>query len=256
MFVEPIKGMLACGWEGEGKLQDPRVIFEEVVAALTDKDLAGEKLLITAGPTREELDPIRFLSNHSSGKMGYAIARAAYRRGAKVTLVTGPTCLEAPYGVETVCSVSAGEMREAVLRHFVDSTVIIKAAAVADYRPGLRADKKIKKSDKTLTLTFVKNPDILSELAKLKEERVLVGFAAETDNLAKNAGKKLVEKNLDMVVANDVSQAGAGFDVDTNRVTLLLRDGSEENLPLMQKEELADVILDRVAALLRKRNGL
>jgi len=256
MFVEPIKGMLACGWEGEGKFQEPQVIFEEVVAALTDKDLAGEKLLITAGPTREELDPIRFLSNHSSGKMGYAIARAAYRRGAKVTLVTGPTCLEAPYGVETVRSVSAGEMREAVLKHFVDSTVIIKAAAVADYRPELRADKKIKKSDKTLTLILVKNPDILGELAKLKENRVLVGFAAETDNLAKNAGKKLVEKNLDMVVANDVSQAGAGFNVDTNRVTLLLRDGSVENLPLMQKEALADVILDRVVALLRKTRGL
>jgi phosphopantothenoylcysteine decarboxylase/phosphopantothenate--cysteine ligase len=256
MFVEPIKGMLACGWEGEGKLQDPRVIFEEVVAALTDKDLAGEKLLITAGPTREELDPIRFLSNHSSGKMGYAIARAACRRGAKVTLVTGPTCLEAPYGVETVQTVSAVEMREAVLKHFVDSTIIIKAAAVADYRPELRADKKIKKSDKALTLTLVKNPDILSELAKLKEKRVLVGFAAETDNLAKNAGKKLVEKNLDMVVANDVSQAGAGFNVDTNRVTILMRDGSEDHLPLMQKETLADVILDRVAALLRKKNGL
>jgi phosphopantothenoylcysteine decarboxylase / phosphopantothenate---cysteine ligase len=256
MFVEPVKGMLACGWEGEGKLQDPQVIFEEAVAALAGKDLAGEKILITAGPTREELDPIRFLSNHSSGKMGYALAAAAYRRGARVTLVTGPTCLEAPYGVETVRSFSAGEMREAVLRRYVDSTVIIKAAAVADYRPELRADKKIKKSAKTLTLTLVKNPDILGELARLKQNRILVGFAAETDSLAENAGKKLVEKNLDMVVANDVSQEGAGFNVDTNRVTLLSRDGSVENLPLMQKSELADVILDRVAELLRKAKGL
>ncbi len=256
LFVEPVKGMLACGWEGDGKLQEPQVIFEEVVAALTGKDLAGEKLLITAGPTREELDPIRFLSNHSSGKMGYAIARAAYRRGAKVTLVTGPTCLDEPYGVETVRSVSAAEMREEVLRRFTESSVIIKAAAVADYRPELRADKKIKKSDNTVTLNLLKNPDILAELGRLKEGRLLVGFAAETDNLAKNAGKKLVEKNLDMVVANDIGQAGAGFNVDTNCVTLLLRDGTVENLPLMQKAALADVILDRVVALRRGKDGL
>jgi phosphopantothenoylcysteine decarboxylase/phosphopantothenate--cysteine ligase len=255
LFVEPVKGLLACGWEGEGKLQEPQVIFEEIIAALTCKDLAGEKVLITAGPTREELDPIRFLSNHSSGKMGYAIARAAYRRGARVTLVSGPTCLEEPYGVETVRSVSAREMRATVLRHFTDSTIIIKAAAVADYRPELRVNKKIKKSDKTVTLTLVKNPDILGELGTLKEDRILVGFAAETDDLEKNAGKKLVEKNLDMVVANDISQAGAGFNVETNRVTLLLRDGSVENLPLMQKEALADVILDRVVALRRKKGG-
>ena len=255
LFVEPVKGLLACGWEGEGKLQEPQVIFEEIVAALTRKDLVGEKVLITAGPTREELDPIRFLSNRSSGKMGYAIARAAFRRGARVTLVSGPTCLEEPHGVETVRAMSAGEMREVVLRHFTDSTIIIKAAAVADYRPVLRADKKIKKSDKTVALTLVKNPDILHELGTLKEDRLLVGFAAETGDLEKNAGKKLLEKNLDMVVANDISQAGAGFDIDTNRVTLLLRDGSVEDLPLMQKEALADVILDRVVALRRKKGG-
>lgn len=255
IFVEPVKGMLACGWEGEGKLQEPQIIFEEVVAALAVKDLAGEKVLITAGPTREELDPVRYLSNHSSGKMGYAIARAAYRRGAKVTLVTGPTSLKEPYGVETIKAVSAAEMHEKVLSCFTESSVIIKAAAVADYRPRLRADKKIKKSDKTVTLDLLKNPDILAELGRRKEARLLVGFAAETGDLEKNAGKKLVEKNLDMVVANDICQAGAGFNVDTNCVTLLFRDGRVENLPLMQKDALADVILDRVVALLRGKAG-
>jgi phosphopantothenoylcysteine decarboxylase/phosphopantothenate--cysteine ligase len=249
LFVEPAKGLLACGWEGEGKLQEPSVIFEEAVAALTPKDLVGEHLLVTAGPTREELDPIRFLSNYSSGKMGYAIARKARRRGASVTLITGPTCLEAPWGVMSVAVESAEEMRTAVLDHLVVSTIIIKAAAVADYRPRLRADEKIKKEDSPLILELTKNPDILAELGKIKAERLLIGFAAETENLLENAAKKLAEKNLDMIVANDVSQAGAGFNVDTNIVKLLFKNGLVEELSLLGKEALADVILDRVAAL-------
>ena len=255
LFVPPATGMLACGWEGEGKLQEPPVIFEEAVAALTAKDLVGEQILVTAGPTREELDPVRFLSNHSSGKMGYAIARAAWRRGAAVTLVTGPTCLDAPWGVEAVTVESAGDMREAVLARIDIISTIIMAAAVADYRPALRAAEKIKKADGPLSLELVKNPDILGDLGNIKGERILVGFAAETGNLLENAAKKLAEKNLDMVVANDVGQAGAGFNVDTNIARLLFRDGRMEELPLMLKGEMADVILDRVATLRGKVKG-
>ncbi|GFE57967.1 bifunctional phosphopantothenoylcysteine decarboxylase/phosphopantothenate--cysteine ligase CoaBC [Geobacter sp. AOG1] len=246
LFVEPARGMLACGWEGEGKLQEPSIIFEAALAALTPKDLAGERVLVTAGPTREELDPVRFISNYSSGKMGYAIARAASRRGAKVTLVAGPTCLDAPWGMETIPVTSAREMRDAVLARFSSSSIVIKAAAVADYRPARRATDKVKKTDQPETIELVRNPDILAELGTNKGGQLLVGFAAETESLLENAGKKLNEKNLDMVVANDVGQAGAGFNVDTNIVRLLYRDGRVEELSLMGKDALADVILDRV----------
>ncbi len=252
LFVEPAKGLLACGWEGEGKLQEPQVIFEEAVSALTPKDLKGEHLLVTAGPTREELDPVRYLSNYSSGKMGYAIARAARRRGAEVVLVTGPTCLEVPWGVETVAVESAEEMREAVLARVDASTLIIKAAAVADFRPRLRSAEKIKKNGAPVALDLVKNPDILGELGRIKGERVLVGFAAETESLMENAARKLAEKNLDLVVANDIGQEGAGFNVDTNIVKLLYRGGKLEELPLMGKDELAGVLLDRVRELMRR----
>ena len=252
LFVEPAKGMLACGWEGEGKLQEPSVIFEEGVAALCRKDLAGEKILITAGPTREEIDPVRYISNHSSGKMGYAIAVAARRRGAQVTLVTGPTCLSEPFGVETVQVTSARDMRQAVMERSTESTIIIKAAAVADYRPASRAEMKVKKGDAAITLALERNPDILAELGEIKGSRILVGFAAETEDLVGNAGKKLAGKNLDMVVANDISLAGAGFNVDTNIVKLLFADGKVEDLPLMGKQELADIILDRASGLKAK----
>jgi len=253
LFVEPARGLLACGWEGEGKLQEPQVIFEEARRALAPKDLAGEKVLVTAGPTREEIDPVRFISNYSSGKMGYAIARAARRRGAEVTLVSGPTSLDEPYGVSVTQVVSACAMREEVMAQAPASTIIIKAAAVADYRPALRADTKIKKTAAPKTLELIKNPDILVELGKNKGERLLVGFAAETGDLLQNAGKKLAEKNLDMVVANDISQAGAGFDIDTNIVKLLFKGGRVEELPIMGKEELADVILDRVVEMKVRR---
>jgi phosphopantothenoylcysteine decarboxylase/phosphopantothenate--cysteine ligase len=250
-FVEPARGMLACGWEGEGKLQEPQVIFEEAVAVLTKQDLAGEHVLITAGPTREELDPVRFISNYSSGKMGYAIARAARRRGAEVTLVTGPTSLAEPRGVETVQVTSAEEMRQAVMGAFPASTMIIKAAAVADYRPAARAAGKMKKTAASLTLSLEKTPDILSELGHVKGNKVLIGFAAETDDLMGNAAKKLAAKNADMIVANDIGAEGAGFNVDTNLVKLLFRDGSIEDVPLMEKQELADLILDRAVKLKR-----
>jgi phosphopantothenoylcysteine decarboxylase / phosphopantothenate---cysteine ligase len=249
LFVEPASGMLACGWEGEGKLQEPQVIFEEALAALSKKDLTGENILVTAGPTREELDPVRYISNHSSGKMGYAIARAARHRGARVILVTGPTCLAEPYGVETVQVTTALDMRTAVMDRLEESTMVIKAAAVADYRPARRAVLKIKKSLGSHTLELEKNPDILSELGETKGKRLLVGFAAETDDLVGNAGKKLAEKNLDMVVANDINLEGAGFNLDTNIVKILFRDGTVEDLPLMGKQALADIILDRVMGL-------
>jgi len=251
-FLEPATGFLACGWEGKGKMPEPARIFEEALALLAPKDLAGETVLVTAGPTREELDPVRYLSNYSSGKMGYAIARAARRRGARVILVSGPTALAAPAGIELVPVTSARRMREAVLERLEEATVVIKAAAVADYRPAMRAEQKIKKGlEGSLILPLEKNPDILAELGKLKGNRLLVGFAAETADLLENARKKLTEKNLDLIVANDVSRNDAGFDVDTNAVRLLYRDGSGEELPLLGKDEVADRLLDRIARLLR-----
>jgi phosphopantothenoylcysteine decarboxylase/phosphopantothenate--cysteine ligase len=255
LFVAPACGMLACGYEGEGKLQAPEQILEEAVAALTPQPLAGERLLVTAGPTREEIDPVRFISNHSSGKMGYAIARQARLRGAEVTLVTGPTSLAVPYGVEVIRVESAAEMREAVLAKLEAIDIVIKAAAVADYRPTLRAEMKVKKTASHLAIELEKNPDILAEIGARKEGRTLVGFAAETEDLVVNATSKLNRKNLDMVVANDVSQEGAGFHVDTNIAKLLFRDGRVEELPLMGKEELAGIILDRVAVLRRERRS-
>jgi phosphopantothenoylcysteine decarboxylase/phosphopantothenate--cysteine ligase len=255
LFVAPACGMLACGYEGEGKLQAPEQILEEAVAALTPKPLAGERVLVTAGPTREEIDPVRFISNHSSGKMGYAIARQARLRGAEVTLVTGPTALDVPYGVEVIRVESAEEMRQAVLAKLEAIDIVIKAAAVADYRPTLRAEMKVKKTASHLAIELEKNPDILAEIGARKEGRTLVGFAAETEDLVGNATSKLNRKNLDMVVANDVSLEGAGFHVDTNIAKLLFRDGRVEELPLMGKEELAGIILDRVAVLRRERRS-
>ncbi|MDY0267786.1 bifunctional phosphopantothenoylcysteine decarboxylase/phosphopantothenate--cysteine ligase CoaBC [Trichloromonas sp.] len=251
-FLEPDTGFLACGWEGKGKMPDPERIFEETLRLLTPQDLAGQTVLVTAGPTREELDPVRYLSNYSSGKMGYAIARAARRRGARVILVSGPTALAAPAGVELVPVVSARQMREAVLARLEEATVVIKAAAVADYRPAMRAEQKIKKGvEGALILPLEKNPDILAELGRNKGNRLLIGFAAETADLVENARKKLTEKNLDLIVANDVSRSDAGFDVDTNAVRLLYRDGSGEELPLLGKDEVADQLLDRIARLLK-----
>lgn len=255
LFVPPEKGALACGWEGEGKLAAPEAIFEAALTALTAKDLIGQTIMVTAGPTREELDPVRFISNHSSGKMGYALARAAQRRGARVMLVSGPVCLAAPCGIELVKVESAREMHAAVMARAGECSVVVKAAAVADYRPVERNGAKIKKQADEITLSLTKNPDILAELGRMKRHPLLVGFAAETGNLDACATKKLKEKNLDMIVANDVSQADAGFNVDTNRARLFFRDGRTAECPLMSKDELAAVILDHVAAELFSRKA-
>jgi len=250
LFADPVSGYLACGWQGEGKMQEPEMILEAAFAALSQKDLSGATVMVTAGPTREEVDPVRYISNHSSGKMGYAIARAARRRGARVVLVSGPTSLTPPAGVEFVPVESAMQMRENVLQRASGCEVIVKAAAVADYRPRERAGNKLKKQGEGMTIELVKNPDILRELGEAKRPgQLLVGFAAETFDLEANAAIKLEGKNLDMIVANDVSAPGAGFGVDTNIVRLLFRDGAMEELPLLTKDEVADLILDRIVAL-------
>jgi len=251
LFVPPVTGALACGWEGDGKLAAPEAIFEAAVTALSRHDFQGQTIMITAGPTREELDPVRFISNHSSGKMGYALARAAQRRGARVILISGPVNLAPPCGVELIAVESAADMHTAVMERAAECTVVIKAAAVADYRPAERSEAKIKKKNDELSIQLVKTTDILAELGTSRNGPFLVGFAAETDNLSEFATRKLREKNVDMIVANDVSQADAGFNVDTNRVRLFFRDGRDLECALMSKDALADVILDQIEAELR-----
>ena len=255
LFVPPETGALACGWEGEGKLAAPESIFEATVAAISPKSLSGQTIMITAGPTREEIDPIRFISNHSSGKMGYALARAAQRLGARVILISGPVSLPAPFGVELVRVESARDMQAAVMGRVGHCTAIIKAAAVADYRPAERSGEKIKKQSAELSLQLVKTPDILAGLGSLDKRPLLVGFAAETRNLEEFAAKKLKEKNVDILVANDVSQPDAGFNVDTNRARLLFRNGRVLEYPLMSKDALAGIILDAVATELAVRQA-
>lgn len=252
-MVDPEPGLLACGWQGKGRLAPPERIFAELCRLLTPQDLSDQTIVVTAGPTREELDPVRFISNHSSGRMGYALAQAAQRRGARVILVSGPVALAAPAGVELVAVESACQMHQAVMERVAGSTVVIKAAAVADYRPVVRTDQKIKKQGERLTIEMERNPDILAELGRLATRPLLIGFAAETTELQTHAAAKLAAKNLDMIVANDVTQEGAGFNVSTNVCQLLFRNGSIEPLPLMPKEELADLILDRVLGLLPRR---
>ncbi|MCD6188305.1 MAG: bifunctional phosphopantothenoylcysteine decarboxylase/phosphopantothenate--cysteine ligase CoaBC [Desulfuromusa sp.] len=246
---EPVSGSLACGWEGLGKLPDPKDIFAAAEAVLTPKDLSGCHILVTAGPTREEIDPVRYISNYSSGKMGFAVAAAAQQRGAQVTLIAGPTNLTVPFGVHSVPVVSAEEMRSAVFDHLSDSDVVIKSAAVADYRPVDRSAQKMKKSATELTLNLEKNPDILAELGQQKEGRILIGFAAETERLLVHAAEKLQKKNLDLIVANDITREGAGFDVDTNIVKFLHADGRVEELELLSKSQVAQQLLARVGVL-------
>lgn len=253
--LPPDEGLLACGVEGPGRLPDPGVIVARATELLgAGDDLAGRKVLVTAGPTREAIDPVRYISNHSSGKMGYAIAAAAAARGAEVVLVTGPTALTPPPGVRTVPVDTAAEMLTAVLAEYDDCDAVVKAAAVADYRVAAPAEHKIKKNDAELTLTLTKNADILAELGRRKRHQVLVGFAAETRDLVDNARAKLAKKNLDLVVANDVTVPGAGFGADTNVVRLLHRDGRVEHFDVMAKDELAGVIMDRICAILPKRD--
>jgi len=246
LFMEPGYGELACKAEGYGRLPEIPDIVEEVETILTPKDLMGEKILVTAGPTREPLDPVRYISNYSSGKMGYALAIAGRRRGASVTLISGPSLLPAPHGINFVPVSSAVEMRDAVMENLNASTVIIKAAAVADYRPSVRSNSKIKKQDGELVIHLERNPDIIAEVSKKKGNRILVGFAVETENILENAKAKLVEKNMDIIVANDVTKEGAGFGYDTNIIKILTADDQIEDLPLMSKMEVADRILDRI----------
>jgi len=250
--MEPVVGELACGWEGAGKLPDPADIFDEAVRLLAPKDMRGLRVLVTAGPTREEIDPVRYISNHSSGKMGYAIARAAAWRGADVTLVSGPTCLPAPRGVRRIDVVSAEQMHREVLALADRADLVFKAAAVADYRPVSRAQAKLKKGRDCLErIDLEANPDILADLGKNKGRMVLVGFAAETDDLEKNAAAKLAAKGADLIVANDVSRGDIGFDADQNEVRLFFADGRNECLEKMDKAELADRLLDCAVDLFR-----
>lgn len=251
--VGPEKGSLACGDEAVGRMSDVTDIVEVISSAVTRKDLAGKKIVITAGPTREYMDPVRFLSNRSSGKMGYAVARAALRRGAEVVLISGPSALKAPYGCSFVAVETAGEMRDAVKRDLKGSDAVIMAAAVADFSPGDRKDRKIDKSG-GLALKLGATPDILSEIGSLKKRPFLVGFAAETGADTRRARKKLLGKGADMMVFNDVLSPGSGFDVDTNQVTLIRKDG-EDSFPLMSKDEVADLLLDAVARALRGAPG-
>lgn len=249
LIVEPGSGDLACGDVGPGRLAEPTLIMENIFRTLMPDDFSGKRVLVTAGPTREFIDPVRFISNPSSGKMGYAVARAAAARGAGVVLISGPVALAAPVGVQTVRVTSAAEMAHAVFKHASDADVIIKVAAVADFTPAEPADHKIKKKDAGLELRLKRTVDILAELGKRKKKgQVLVGFAAETDDLEKNAQKKLFQKNLDLIAANLIGQPGSGFGTETNRVRFFWPDGRDEALPEMGKDEAAHVLLDRIIA--------
>ncbi|MBW2215653.1 MAG: bifunctional phosphopantothenoylcysteine decarboxylase/phosphopantothenate--cysteine ligase CoaBC [Deltaproteobacteria bacterium] len=249
--MAPGEGQLACRTEGPGRLPEPADIVEQAEMLLSRQDLSGLKILLTAGATVEPIDPVRFITNRSTGKMGYALARAAKRRGASVTLISGPTALPSPYGVTFLGVKSAEEMKQAVFDNRSGCDIIIKAAAVADYRPLEMAEQKIKKGTDTLTLELTKNPDILAELGATKKEFpcVLVGFAAETEELLSHAKAKLEAKNLDMIVANDVSRNDAGFEADTNIVKMIYRNGDTEDSRLMSKDDIADLILDRAKEL-------
>lgn len=245
--LEPDSGRLACGAVGKGKLPTPERLLEAVIhTAARDKDMTGLNVLVTAGPTREALDPVRFLTNHSSGKMGYAIAKAASRRGAKVTLISGVTDLPKPSYVDVVDIVSAQDMYDAVIASSSSADIIIKAAAVADYRPATVADNKIKKSDDDLAIPLERTKDILKELgASKKDGQFLCGFSMETENMIENSKAKLTKKNLDMIAANNVKVEGAGFGVDTNVLTLITAT-SQEELPILSKDDAADALLDAI----------
>ncbi|MBM4285491.1 MAG: bifunctional phosphopantothenoylcysteine decarboxylase/phosphopantothenate--cysteine ligase CoaBC [Deltaproteobacteria bacterium] len=251
--LPPASGDLACGAVGPGRLPEPELIVEAAARLVTPQDLAGARLVVTAGPTHEDLDPVRFLTNRSTGKMGYAVAKMARRRGAVVTLVTGPSSLAAPHGVEVVPVRSAREMLAAVEKHFDAADALIMAAAVGDYRPESLAETKLKRGKDHLEVSLVQNPDILKAVAARKGRRLVVGFAAETGALLAEAGRKLREKNLDLIVANEVNRPDAGFAADTNEVVLLSRQEPPVALPLMSKEEVADRILDWLAPRLAAR---
>ncbi|MBI2829613.1 MAG: bifunctional phosphopantothenoylcysteine decarboxylase/phosphopantothenate--cysteine ligase CoaBC [Chloroflexi bacterium] len=253
IFLEPQYGLLASGKKGRGRLVEIETILGAIRQTLgKDGDLSGRRIVVTAGGTQEPIDPVRYITNRSSGKMGYAIAEAARDRGATVTLVTAPTALPDPAGIETVHIRTATQMKDAVAKAAASADALIMAAAVADYQSKTAAAQKIKKTGAGLTLDLVKTPDILSEV---QGKFIKVGFAAESENLLENAREKLQKKSLDLIVANDITAADSGFEADTNKVTIIDRTGKTEDLPLMTKREVAERILDRVGKLLPKRRG-
>jgi phosphopantothenoylcysteine decarboxylase/phosphopantothenate--cysteine ligase len=256
-WVGPDAGELACGWEGEGRMSDPARIAERASELLAPRDLAGVRVLVTAGGTREAIDTVRYLGNRSSGKMGYAVARRAARRGAEVVLVSGPSALATPPGVRRVDVGSALEMRDAVLRELASADVVVKAAAVADFRPATVSGRKIRKEDLAegagIAIELVRTPDILAEICREKGSRVIVGFAAESEDVIAAARRKIARKGCDLLVANDVSAPDSGFDGDRNTVSFVWPAGDVESLPPLGKDEVADHLLDRVAKLLGAR---
>ena len=250
--IEPESGELACGTSGPGRLPEPEYILDRLLFRLSPKDLQDKNILVTAGPTQEYIDPVRFLSNPSSGKMGYSIAGAAEKRGGRVVLVTGPTNLPSPLNVTVIRVCSAEDMALAVFEHMEQADIIIKAAAVSDYRPIDSFQQKIKKEKDEMVLSLQRNQDILKELGRRKENRLLAGFAAETENLEKNAVDKLDRKNLDIIVGNLIGHPSSCFGSDTNKVTLFYKDGTTEVLPEMEKNEVANILLDRIVIMLNK----
>lgn len=254
LFMEPDTGLMAAEGEyGKGRLPEPGSITRHIEYIMyPQKDLKGVKMLVTAGPTREAIDPVRYISNHSSGKMGYAVAEAAYLRGAEVKLITGPVEVKMPYDIETINVNSSLDMYDAVMQNYEDCGVAVLVAAVADYRCRNIADRKIKKTEKDMFIELEKNPDIAIELGKVKGGRIVVGTCAETDNMVENARDKLVRKNFDLIMANDVTMEGAGFGTDTNIVKLIGKDGFMRELPIMKKIEVAHEILDEVVKLIKK----
>ncbi|MEH7353057.1 bifunctional phosphopantothenoylcysteine decarboxylase/phosphopantothenate--cysteine ligase CoaBC [Neobacillus drentensis] len=253
-FIEPSEGYLACGYVGRGRLEEPEKIVE-LIQRFFAKDerrhLTGKTVVVTAGPTREKIDPVRFISNHSTGKMGFAIAEEAKKQGADVVLISGPVQIAAPAGVELVKVETADEMYNAVLKYYESADIVIKTAAVADYRPKVTYDQKVKKQAGDASIALERTKDILFELGQRKKNQVLVGFAAETENLQEYAGKKLTKKNADMIVANNVKATGAGFGTNTNIVTLFKRSGEITELPLMSKADVARRIIEEVTSLLK-----
>lgn len=255
IFLEPETGLMACGTIGSGRLPEPSSIVESVGELVGGKvDLKELKILITAGPTQEPIDPVRYISNCSSGKMGYAIATQASKRGAQVKLISGPVNIKTPFGVEIVGVKTADEMFNEVMKSYEAFDILIMVAAVADYRCAQIAEKKIKKKGEKLTIELIKNPDIAKELGKVKGNRILVGFSAETNDLVNNACEKLAAKNLDLIIANDVTQEGAGFGTDTNIIKIIRRNGDIIDLPIMSKAEAGDKILDEVLQTFKKNN--
>lgn len=255
-FIEPGEGYLACGYVGKGRLEEPETIVSKVIEYFNASagKLKGKTILITAGPTREKIDPVRYLTNHSSGKMGYAIAEEAAREGANVVLVSGPVSLTPPNGVEVIRVESAAEMYDAVFSRYAEVDVVIKSAAVADYRPKTYHDRKIKKQPGEQVIELERTKDILHELGKKKDHQLLIGFAAETDHVDEYAMKKLTSKNADMIVANNIQEAGAGFGIDTNIVTFYKSDGDMRKLPILTKNEVAQKIIDEVQQLLKEQS--